>query len=145
MKRKSEEILRTNYYSDILNAEKRQKFNEITSLSKTAQVNQSHLNTFDDLKRIYEENPVDITTSINPNIQSPNKTVIERSNTQNMLDNSVEFKTECDDSDIIVSDPAVCTSHEPLDGKKHLMMPLDLQTQQDSKYFHLLIIINCTN
>ncbi|CAH3984956.1 kelch repeat and BTB domain-containing protein 4-like isoform X1 [Pieris brassicae] len=123
LKRKSEELLRTNYYGDILNAEKRQKLNEISTRTIAFEKN---------LKKIYDENPVDITTSINPNIQSPNKNVIERNNTQNVPDNSVELKTECDDSDIIVSDPAVCTSHDTSEAKKHLMMPLDLQTPQDN-------------
>ncbi|XP_047520942.1 protein bric-a-brac 2-like isoform X1 [Pieris napi] len=123
LKRKSEELLRTNYYGDILNAEKRQKLNEISTRSIAFEKN---------LKKIYDENPVDITTSINPNIQSPNKNTIERNNTQNVPDNSVELKTECDDSDIIVSDPAVCTSHDTSETKKNLMMPLDLQTPQDN-------------
>ncbi|CAF4901235.1 unnamed protein product [Pieris macdunnoughi] len=123
LKRKSEELLRTNYYGDILNAEKRQKLNEISTRSIAFEKN---------LKKIYDENPVDITTSINPNIQSPNKNVIEQNYTQNVPDNSVELKTECDDSDIIVSDPAVCTSHDTSETKKNLMMPLDLQTPQDN-------------
>ncbi|CAH3984920.1 kelch repeat and BTB domain-containing protein 4-like isoform X2 [Pieris brassicae] len=130
LKRKSEELLRTNYYGDILNAEKRQKLNEISTRTIAFEKN---------LKKIYDENPVDITTSINPNIQSPNKNVIERNNTQNVPDNSVELKTECDDSDIIVSDPAVCTSHDTSEAKKHLMMPLDLQTPQDNA---LSLVVN---
>ncbi|XP_047520943.1 protein bric-a-brac 2-like isoform X2 [Pieris napi] len=130
LKRKSEELLRTNYYGDILNAEKRQKLNEISTRSIAFEKN---------LKKIYDENPVDITTSINPNIQSPNKNTIERNNTQNVPDNSVELKTECDDSDIIVSDPAVCTSHDTSETKKNLMMPLDLQTPQDNA---LSLVVN---
>ncbi|XP_022119466.2 kelch repeat and BTB domain-containing protein 4 isoform X2 [Pieris rapae] len=130
LKRKSEELLRTNYYGDILNAEKRQKLNEISTRSIAFEKN---------MKKIYDENPVDITTSINPNIQSPHKNVIERNNTQNVPDNSVELKTECDDSDIIVADPAVCTSQDTSEAKKNLMMPLDLQTPQDNA---LSLVVN---
>ncbi|CAK1544092.1 unnamed protein product [Leptosia nina] len=132
LKRKSDEFLRTNYYTDILNAEKRQKLNEKPQ-SKPS--NHPLHSTFDDLKKIYDENPVEITTTINPNVHSPAKNNImnERNKNTSATDNSIELKTECDDSDIIVSDPAVCTAHETIqDGKKNLMMPLDLQTTQDS-------------
>ncbi|CAK1544093.1 unnamed protein product [Leptosia nina] len=132
LKRKSDEFLRTNYYTDILNAEKRQKLNEKPQ-SKPS--NHPLHSTFDDLKKIYDENPVEITTTINPNVHSPAKNNImnERNKNTSATDNSIELKTECDDSDIIVSDPAVCTAHETIqDGKKNLMMPLDLQTTQDN-------------
>ncbi|XP_038218529.1 kelch repeat and BTB domain-containing protein 4-like isoform X1 [Zerene cesonia] len=130
LKRKSEEFLKKNFYTDVLNAEKRQKFNEKFNYSK--QSNHSVHNAYENLKKIYDENPVDITTSLNP-IQSPSKNSNENNMSQTGPDTPIELKTECDDSDIIVTDPAVCTTHDAQsEGKKSLMMPLDLQTTQDN-------------
>ncbi|XP_038218537.1 kelch repeat and BTB domain-containing protein 4-like isoform X2 [Zerene cesonia] len=137
LKRKSEEFLKKNFYTDVLNAEKRQKFNEKFNYSK--QSNHSVHNAYENLKKIYDENPVDITTSLNP-IQSPSKNSNENNMSQTGPDTPIELKTECDDSDIIVTDPAVCTTHDAQsEGKKSLMMPLDLQTTQDSA---LSLVIN---
>ncbi|CAG4945195.1 unnamed protein product [Colias eurytheme] len=130
LKRKSEEFLKKNFYTDVFNAEKRQKFNEKFNYSK--QSNHSVHSAYENLKKIYDENPVDITTSLNP-IQSPSKNTNENNMSQIGPDTPIELKTECDDSDIIVTDPAVCTTHDTQsEGKKSLMMPLDLQTTQDN-------------
>ncbi|XP_045496301.1 kelch-like protein 20 isoform X1 [Colias croceus] len=130
LKRKSEEFLKKNFYTDLLNAEKRQKFNEKFNYNK--QSNHSVHSAYENLKKIYDENPVDITTSLNP-IQSPSKNTNENNMSQIGPDTPIELKTECDDSDIIVTDPAVCTTHDTQsEGKKSLMMPLDLQTTQDN-------------
>ncbi|XP_045496303.1 kelch-like protein 20 isoform X2 [Colias croceus] len=137
LKRKSEEFLKKNFYTDLLNAEKRQKFNEKFNYNK--QSNHSVHSAYENLKKIYDENPVDITTSLNP-IQSPSKNTNENNMSQIGPDTPIELKTECDDSDIIVTDPAVCTTHDTQsEGKKSLMMPLDLQTTQDSA---LSLVIN---
>ncbi|CAG4945191.1 unnamed protein product [Colias eurytheme] len=137
LKRKSEEFLKKNFYTDVFNAEKRQKFNEKFNYSK--QSNHSVHSAYENLKKIYDENPVDITTSLNP-IQSPSKNTNENNMSQIGPDTPIELKTECDDSDIIVTDPAVCTTHDTQsEGKKSLMMPLDLQTTQDSA---LSLVIN---
>ncbi|VVD02823.1 unnamed protein product [Leptidea sinapis] len=126
LKRKSDDFLNKNYYTTVSNTEKRLKYNE-NSISTQ---NNSLQNLYENFKTLYDESPVDISRSLNPN-QSPNMNESER--LQNTSEHSIEPKTECDESDIVVSDPAVCTTPESrADIKTKLMMPLDLQTTQDN-------------
>ncbi|XP_050349388.1 zinc finger and BTB domain-containing protein 43-like isoform X2 [Nymphalis io] len=137
LKRKSEEFLQKNYYTDILNSEKRPKICDKLSNNKS----NNHLvqsSNFESVQSIYEENPVDITKSLNPNIQKQgtDKEVSDNGNNQSVIEQVMELKTECDDSDIIVSDPAVCTTpkgyENPRELKKGLIIPLDYQSPQEN-------------
>ncbi|XP_050665520.1 broad-complex core protein isoforms 1/2/3/4/5-like isoform X2 [Leptidea sinapis] len=133
LKRKSEDFLNKNYYTTVSNTEKRFKYNE-NSISTQ---NNSLQNLYENFKTLYDESPVDISRTLNPN-QSPSMNESER--LQNTSEHSIEPKTECDESDIVVSDPAVCTTPESrADIKTKSMMPLDLQTTQDSA---LSLVIN---
>ena len=130
LKRKSEEFLQKNYYSDVLNTDKRPKVSDKLTSNKSNILQ----TTFDNIQSIYEENPVEITTSLNP-IQKPS-TDKDDSKSQT-IENELSLKTECDDSDIIVSDPAVCTTPKSYESsreiKKNLIIPMDYQSPQESK------------
>ncbi|XP_047531625.1 zinc finger and BTB domain-containing protein 44-like isoform X2 [Vanessa atalanta] len=136
LKRKSEEFLQKNYYTDIINSEKRPKICDKISNNKS----NNHLvqsSNFDNVQSIYEENPVEITTSLNPNIQKgTDKETSDNGNNQSVIEQVMELKTECDDSDIIVSDPAVCTTpkgyENSRDLKKGLIIPLEYQSPQEN-------------
>ncbi|XP_046967151.1 zinc finger and BTB domain-containing protein 6-like isoform X1 [Vanessa cardui] len=137
LKRKSEEFLQKNYYTDIINSEKRPKIcDKITNNKSNNHLVQS--SNFDNVQSIYEENPVEITTSLNPNIQKQgtDKEASDNGNNQSVIEQVMELKTECDDSDIIVSDPAVCTTpkgyENSRDLKKGLIIPLDYQSPQEN-------------
>lgn len=124
LKRKSDEFLHQNYYTDVLNnTDKR---------PKTKEKQNQHQTNYDNLRNMYET-PVDITSAFNTHIH---RTATD-DKCKEQLDNSIEMKTECDDSDIIVTDPAVCndpkTYEGSLEGQKDLSMPLEYQSPQDSK------------
>lgn len=137
LKRKSEEFLQKNYYSDILNSEKRPKICE--KITNKSDNNLMQRNSFDNVKSIYEESPVEITTSLNPNVEKP---VVDKESSDGknplVIEHVTDLKTECDDSDIIVSDPAVCTTPKSYESsrdlKKNLIVPLEYQSPQESKY-----------
>lgn len=137
LKRKSEEFLQKNYYSDILNSEKRPKICE--KITNKSDNNLMQRNSFDNVKSIYEESPVEITTSLNPNVEKP---VVDKESSDGksplLTEHVTDLKTECDDSDIIVSDPAVCTTPKSYESsrdlKKSLIVPLEYQSPQESKY-----------
>ncbi|CAH2085450.1 unnamed protein product [Euphydryas editha] len=136
LKRKSEEFLQKNYYSDILNSEKRPKIcDKITNKSNS---NLMQRKSFDNVQSAYEENPVEITKSLNPNVE---KQAIDKESTDDgknpaVIEHMTDLKTECDDSDIIVSDPAVCTTPKSYEStrdlKKSLIVPLDYQSPQEN-------------
>ncbi|XP_034828584.1 uncharacterized protein [Maniola hyperantus] len=135
LKRKSEEFIQKNYYSDIVNSEKRPKVTDKTAYSKSNnQLLQS--SKIENIRNLYEENAVEITTSLNPSMQkSCTEDLVDHKN--NCLpDNTVELKTECDDSDIIVTDPAVCTTPKSYDssreGKPSILLPMEYQSPQEN-------------
>ncbi|KAG6441246.1 influenza virus NS1A-binding protein homolog A isoform X1 [Manduca sexta] len=143
LKRKSEEFLQNNYYSDVLNSEKRPKIKEKSPYNKHSNTLLPNSN-FENLKNIYDDNPVDITTSYNHLQKNNMKELNDKTQEQSSSDNGVELKTECDDSDIIVTDPAVCTTPKNFDSsrdsKKDLSMPLDYQSPQDNTSLSSLFI-----
>lgn len=140
LKRKSTEFLQKNYFSDILNPEKRPKTKEKIIYTQNNQMYQS--NNYENMKNMYEDNPVDISASYNTHISKTNSQDFnEKSKDQSLSDNGLEMKTECDDSDIIVTDPAVCSTpknyESSREGKKDLSAPIDYPSPQDSKYILL--------
>lgn len=135
LKRKSEEFLQKNYFNDLLNSDKRPKTKE----KPVVYVKNNHMlsDNFEGIKNLYDENPVDIISTYNTHNKSNTKDINDLSKDQSSSDTGLELKTECDDSDIIVTDPAVCTTPKSYDGNrdgvKDLSMPLDYQAPQDSK------------
>lgn len=137
LKRKSEEYLHKNYFSDILNPEKRPKTKEKTIYTQNSQIYQT--NNYENIKNLYDDNPVDISSSFNKSLQKANtQDLNDKNKDQSLSDNCVELKMECDDSDIIVTDPAVCATpnnyESSREGKKDLSIPMDYPSPQDSKY-----------
>lgn len=136
LKRKSEEFLQKNYFTDILNpiSEKKLKISEKLPYNKHNQMVRS---SYDNLKNMFDE-PLDISSGYKP-VQANNliKETSEKNKELSSSDNTIELKTECDD-DIIVTDPAVCTTPKSYDGsregKKDVSLPLDYQSPQDSKF-----------
>lgn len=149
LKRKSEEFLQNNYFTNMFEPEKRPKINEKLPYNK--HVNQLLQNSnFEGIKSVYDDNPVDISPTFNTHSQKGNievKDLNDKSKDQSPDDHAIELKTECDDSDIIVTDPAVCTTPKSYDGqrnsKKDSSTPMDYHSPQDSKFFilnsHILI------
>ncbi|CAH2261063.1 jg5457 [Pararge aegeria aegeria] len=142
LKRKSDEFLQKNYYSDV---EKRPKVIDKIAYNKSNnQLLQS--SKIENIRNLYEENTVEITTSLNPSMQKlcTEKEVLEDKN-NSLTDNTIELKTECDDSDIIVTDPAVCTTPKSYDnsrdGKQSLLGPVEYQSPQENA---LSLVINGT-
>ncbi|CAH0723687.1 unnamed protein product, partial [Brenthis ino] len=140
LKRKSEEYLQKNYYSEIVNTEKRPKISDKLTSNKSNILQTS----FDNIQSIYEENPIDITKSLNPiQKQGSDKTDSKTHTTES----EISLKAECDDSDIIVSDPAVCTTPKSYESsrdiKKNLIIPLDYQSPQENALS--LVINGCEN
>ncbi|XP_072950062.1 uncharacterized protein [Epargyreus clarus] len=148
LKRKSEEFLPKSYYADFINIEKRAKIVEKPQYKSNHQV--INRSSYENLKGLYDESPVDITTTLNTSIQkalSNDKDTNERSKEQTPIESPMELKTECDDTDIIVTDPAVCTTPKSYDGsreKKNSSISLEYQSPQDSA---LSLVINgaCDN
>ncbi|XP_075976084.1 uncharacterized protein LOC142976543 isoform X2 [Anticarsia gemmatalis] len=145
LKRKSDEFIQKNYFTDILNPEKRPKIKEKIVYKQNSQIFQT--NNFENVKNLYDENPIDISTTFNTHLHKNNsQDLCEKSKDQALSDNGVELKTECDDSDIIVTDPAVCSTpknYESIrDGKKDLSVPMDYPSPQDSA---LSLVVNGNN
>lgn len=144
LKRKSEEFLQNNYFTNLIEPEKRPKIKEKSPYSK--QINHMLQNSnFDNLKNVYDDNPVDISSNFNTHLQKGNdvKELIDKSKDQSPSEHAIELKTECDDGDIIVTDPAVCNtpkSYERRNSKND--MPIDYQGSQDSA---LSLVVNGTN
>ncbi|KAJ0177838.1 hypothetical protein K1T71_006711 [Dendrolimus kikuchii] len=148
LKRKSEEFLQNNYFTNMLEPEKRPKINEKSPYNKHV----NHLlqnSNFESIKNVYDDNPVDISSNFNTHSQKGNidiKDLNDKSKDQSPPDQSIELKTECDDSDIIVTDPAVCTTPKSYDGqrnnKKESGIPIDYQSPQDSA---LSLVVNGSN
>ncbi|XP_053605430.1 zinc finger and BTB domain-containing protein 18-like isoform X2 [Plodia interpunctella] len=146
LKRKSDEFLQKTYYSDLMNSEKRAKIKD-----KATYNHMSQNSNYENMKNLYEEKAVDISCVYNtqvPNSGSTEKETSERNKEYTTSENAVEVKTEFDDMDIIVTDPAVCTTpknyENSRDGKKDLPLPLDYQSPQDSA---LSLVVNgsCEN
>ncbi|PZC75252.1 hypothetical protein B5X24_HaOG206514 [Helicoverpa armigera] len=143
LKRKSNEFLQKNYFSDILNPEKRPKTKEKSIYQQNNQIYQT--NNYENLKNLYDDNPVDISSTYNTHIQKTNtQDFSEKSKDQSLSDNGLELKTECDDSDIIVTDPAVCSNtknyESSREGKKDLSIPMDYPSPQDNTSLSSLFI-----
>lgn len=131
LKRKSEEFLQSAYYSDILNTEKRAKINEKMAYNK---VNNLLHNSYENFKNVYDESPIDITPTLNTSHKD-----VDKDDNKEQSTNQIELKTECDDIDIVVTDPAVCTTPKSYDSsrdsKNNSTIALEYQSPQDSKYF----------
>ncbi|XP_021206507.2 zinc finger and BTB domain-containing protein 11 isoform X2 [Bombyx mori] len=139
LKRKSEDYLQNNYF-DVANSEKRPKIKEKTynKHNHTA----LHSNNFDKIKNIYDENPVDITTSYNTHVQKNNNEINEKIKEQLSPEHRLELKTECDDGDIVVTDPAACTTPKNYDVARDMSkdtVPIDYPSPQDSA---LSLVVN---
>ncbi|XP_028027959.1 zinc finger and BTB domain-containing protein 11-like isoform X2 [Bombyx mandarina] len=137
LKRKSEDYLQNNYF-DVANSEKRPKIKEKTYNNHTA----LHSNNFDKIKNIYDENPVDITTSYNTHVQKNNNEINEKIKEQLSPEHRLELKTECDDGDIVVTDPAACTTPKNYDVARDMSkdtVPIDYPSPQDSA---LSLVVN---
>ncbi|XP_013174148.1 PREDICTED: influenza virus NS1A-binding protein homolog isoform X2 [Papilio xuthus] len=131
LKRKSEEFLQSAYYSDILNTEKRAKINDKMAYNKVN--NLLHNSNYDNFKNVYDETPIDITSTLNTLVHKDN---IDKGEDKEQSPNQIELKTECDEIDIVVTDPAVCTTPKSYegsrDGKNNTTVALDYQSPQDS-------------
>lgn len=133
MKRRSEEY--NSYFTELMN-EKRVKENE--KQQKTSQKTNYEQHT----KSVYDENPLDITSSYNSHLPRANSFHDSNDSKESPPDDSVDMKTECDDSDIIVTDPLAVTplkGYDTREGKKDLSLPapLDYPSPQDSKFLFL--------
>lgn len=137
LKRKSDEFVSKSYYSDLMNTEKRTKMREKPNKPNNFLLQTSNFQNIN-RKDIYDEGPLDISSPIKQQMNT-NKEINDKCKDQ--TSNALEFKTECDDMDIIVTDPAICTTPKSFDGsrdlKKDLPMPLGYQSPQDSKYLRL--------
>lgn len=132
LKRKSEDYLQNNYF-DVANSEKRPKIKEKTYNKHNHTV--LHSNNFDKIKNIYDENPVDITTSYNTHVQKNNNEINEKIKEQLSPEHRLELKTECDDGDIVVTDPAACTTPKNYDVARDMSkdtVPIDYPSPQDN-------------
>ncbi|XP_026731875.1 transcriptional regulator Kaiso-like isoform X2 [Trichoplusia ni] len=144
LKRKSDEFLQKTYFSDILNPEKRPKTKEKPIYKQNSQIYPT--NNYENLKSLYDDNPVDITSAYNTHLQKNSPDINDKNKEQCPSDNGIELKTECDDSDIIVTDPAVCNTpknyESSRDGKKDLSIPMEYSSPQDSA---LSLVVNGSN
>lgn len=138
LKRKSDEFLQKNYYSDPI-TEKRAKIAD----KKLYKVNNHLLQSGNyENKNVYDNNPTDVTNTLNQIQNSGSDKELSDGGQNPATDNTIELKTECDDSDITVIDPAVCTTKDfscSRDGKKGLSIPLEYQSPQESEYFTLVL------
>lgn len=136
LKRKSDEFLQKTYFSDIFNPEKRPKTKEKPIYKQNSQIYPT--NNYENLKSLYDDSPVDITSAYNTHLQKNSPEINDKNKEQSPSDNGIELKTECDDSDIIVTDPAVCNTpknyESSRDGKKDLSVPMEYSSPQDSEY-----------
>ncbi|XP_063634045.1 transcription activator GAGA-like isoform X2 [Cydia splendana] len=134
LKRKSEEFLQKNYYTDVLNVEKRPKTKEKQNIHL-------HSNNYDNIRNMYDV-PVDATTPFSTHIT---RTIKDVNDKYKESESALDLKTECDDSDIIVTDPAICNDPKnydgSLEGQKDLSMGLDYHSPQDSA---LSLVVNDT-
>ncbi|XP_063827485.1 kelch-like protein 12 isoform X2 [Ostrinia nubilalis] len=136
LKRKSEEFLQKSYYADLINPEKRSK----TKDKPYSKQNNHMAQSYENLKSLYEEKALDVSNAYNSHIQNAcnnaEKDLNDKAKDQIPFENNIELKTESDDMDIIVTDPAVCTTPKSYDGsrdgKKDLSIPLDYHSPQDS-------------
>lgn len=136
LKRKSEEFISKSYYSDLMNTEKRIKMREKYNKPNNFLLQTSNFENVN-RKDFYDEGPLDISSPLKKQLNA-NKDINEKC--KDHSSNALELKTECDDMDIIVTDPAVCTTPKSFDGSrdlKDLPMPLGYQSPQDSKYLRL--------
>lgn len=137
LKRKSDEFVSKSYYADLMSSEKRTKLREKYNKPNNFLLQTSNFENIN-RKDFYDEGPLDISS---PHKQQMNTIKEINDKSKDQTSNTLELKTECDDMDIIVTDPAVCTTPKSFDGsrdlKKDLPMPLGYQSPQDSKYLSL--------
>ncbi|XP_032515869.2 zinc finger and BTB domain-containing protein 43-like isoform X1 [Danaus plexippus] len=135
LKRKSDEFLQKNYYSDPI-TEKRAKIAD----KKLYKVNNHLLQSGNyENKNVYDNNPTEVTNTLNQIQNSGSDKELSDGGQNPAADNTIELKTECDDSDITVIDPAVCTTKDfscSRDGKKGLSIPLEYQSPQENEPVH---------
>lgn len=135
LKRKSEEFISKSYYSDHMTIEKRPKMREKYNKPNNFLLQNSNYENLN-RKEFYDEGPLDISSPFKQQMNT-SKEMNDKSKDQ-PFNNALELKSECDDMDIIVTDPAVCTTPKSFDGsrdgKKDLSLTLDYQSPQDSKY-----------
>lgn len=135
LKRKSEELISKCYYTDHMTIEKRPKFREKYNKPNNFLLQNSNYENVN-RKDFYDEAPLDISSPFKQQMNT-HKELNDKCKDQTS-ENALELKTECDEMDIIVTDPAVCTTPKSFDGsreeKKDLTIPLDYQSPQDSKY-----------
>ncbi|XP_041968208.1 transcription regulator protein BACH1-like isoform X2 [Aricia agestis] len=141
LKRKSDEYLQKKYYTETHNLEKRPKPTE-----KYVKINQAHQkNNFENIKSIFEDNSLNITKSINTNILQNNtdKECNDKNHSETSVESPIDLKMECDDNDIIVSDPAVCTTPKSYDSREvnKVTTPVEYQSPQDNA---LSLVMNGT-
>ncbi|KAL4707303.1 hypothetical protein ACJJTC_019841 [Scirpophaga incertulas] len=144
LKRKSEEYLQKSYYSDLLSSEKRSKLKEKPFCK---QKNLTPIQTYENFKNLYDDKALDISTFKNHlhGVCNMDKDIDDKANDQSPPESNVDLKTECDDLDIIVSDPAVCTTPKSFDGSRESKsISLGYQSPQDSA---LSLVVNggCDN
>lgn len=147
LKRKSEEYIHTNFYNTDVSSssEKRPKFKEKNVLNMTNINNLIQSNNSEHIHNMYEETiAADMSTAYSDNItptlqknSSTNKDYDKCNYEQKSTnDSTFELKTECEDSDIIVTDPAISNSPNSYDGSKDGQKgTLEYPTIQDSKCF----------
>ncbi|XP_059058480.1 protein tramtrack, beta isoform-like isoform X2 [Achroia grisella] len=145
LKRKSEEFIQKSYYSDIINPEKRPKTKEKSPYSQQ----NNHMlqsNNYENLKNLYEDRS-DISSTYNSqgqNTCNSDREINDNSKEQSPSNNSIELKTECDDMDIIVTDPAVCTTPKSYEGSREGKKDASLSDYQAPQDSALSLVVNGT-
>ncbi|KAG7309670.1 hypothetical protein JYU34_004159 [Plutella xylostella] len=140
LKRKSEEFLQKNYFTpDLFNYDKKQKKDKPANDKQNSNMVQNNYTS--QYRQMYEDNVLDASTKYTHQKPEavPNKTskedIMDSSNAEQTtpIDCTTEVKTECEDSDIVVTDPAICTTPTSFDGSREIQKDhLDYPTPQDN-------------
>lgn len=150
LKRKSDEFLQKNYYApDIFNFEKKSKKDK--QHNKPNNTNTQASNKYDQFRQIFDENPVEPLNYNANKSDTPNKTHKEDTDKCKLDQTSpnslnTELKTECEDSDIIITDPAVCETPKSFESLREIQKDgIEFQSPQDSEYicFSLHLVLDC--
>ncbi|KAG7309669.1 hypothetical protein JYU34_004159 [Plutella xylostella] len=149
LKRKSEEFLQKNYFTpDLFNYDKKQKKDKPANDKQNSNMVQNNYTS--QYRQMYEDNVLDASTKYTHQKPEavPNKTskedIMDSSNAEQTtpIDCTTEVKTECEDSDIVVTDPAICTTPTSFDGSREIQKDhLDYPTPQDNA---LSLVVNGT-
>lgn len=141
LKRKSEEFLQKTYYGpEIFNFEKKTKKDK--QYNKLNNTNMQPSSKYDQYHQIFHENPADSVNLSTHKSDNPNKSneVIEKcklDQTSPAILNT-DLKTECEDNDIIITDPAVCEATKSFETSREVQKDgLEFQSQQDSKFAYI--------